>query len=64
MNSSEKSAGEGNRWVFECTECGKQWINPDGPVTGHYCDWHGHGVPPEDMEAADVRVVEKPTEGE
>lgn len=47
-------------WVFECTECGERWRNPEAPVSGHYCDWHGYGLPPEDAKESDVKLIESP----
>jgi len=47
-------------YVFECTECGEQWVDPYAPVTGHYCDWHGHGMPPQDLDPADVEIIQSP----
>lgn len=48
------------RWVFECTECGERWVDPDAPVTGHYCNRHprANGLP--EGEPADVVAVETP----
>ena len=48
------------RWVFECTECGEIWVNPDSPVSGHFCDRHpkASGVP--DGEPAEVEWIKHP----
>ena len=51
-----------SRWVFECTECGETWEDPEAPVTGHYCDWSGYGLPPLDRDEAEVIAVETPDE--
>jgi hypothetical protein len=41
-------------WVFRCPECGREWVNPDAPVTACF---DGH---PE----TDVDVVARPPEGD
>jgi len=54
----------GGSWVFECTECGERWVDPPAPVSGHYCNWSGHGLPPEDAQEAEVEAIAKPSGGE
>ena len=49
-----------HRWVFECTECGETWINPDAPVSGHWCD-HPEGYPGMPKgEPAEVKCIDHP----
>ena len=64
MGSSDRGDEYGSEtqqsWVFECTECGKQWVDPVSPVTGHFCDrdpW-AEGIP--EGEPADVEVIQSP----
>lgn len=60
--SDERDDSRTARWIFECQGCGERWHDPEAPVTGHYCDWHGRGMPPKDMDEADVIAVKTPGE--
>jgi hypothetical protein len=54
------SDGDDGRWVFECTECGRTWANPEAPVIGHFCDQHPKDTKMPEGEPADVECIEHP----
>lgn len=51
---------DGDEWIFECTECGEQWVDPHAPVTGHHCDRDPRAPGMPEGEAADVIVIQRP----
>lgn len=59
-SNTKTGVEHGDVWVFKCSECGKQWVDPAAPVTGHHCDRDPRAPGLPDGEPAEVTVVSSP----